>query len=132
MERLVYVSTASPSLAGGDVFDIIQKSSLRNPDRGITGFLCMVSGLFFQYIEGETLALDKLLDDLSHDQRHHSISILGRWATNQRAFPAWKMKRLHLSQTATQPTLLVEELRTLGIPADAVRKVEQYLAVGQV
>ncbi|WP_296721787.1 BLUF domain-containing protein [Erythrobacter sp.] len=131
MERLIYVSTAIPSLAGGDVFDIIQKSSLRNPDRGITGFLCVVGGLFFQYIEGDTSALDKLLGDLAHDPRHHSITILGRWAADKRAFPAWKMKRIHLSQPITQSADFIAQLRTLGIPEDAVRKVEQYLAVRQ-
>jgi Sensors of blue-light using FAD len=67
MEQLIYVSTASASVAGGDVFDITQRSSLRNPQRDITGFLVFANGFFFQYVEGPAAALDTLLDDLSRD-----------------------------------------------------------------
>lgn len=129
MEKLIYVSTASPSVAGGDVFDIIQKSSLRNPDRGVTGFLCFVGGLFFQYIEGQAAALDDLLVDLSRDPRHHSVTVLGRWDCDQRAFPAWKMKRLYLSDQANLDGGLIKQLRISGVPPEAVHEVEQYLAV---
>ncbi|MBA3864642.1 MAG: hypothetical protein C0517_11950 [Erythrobacter sp.] len=128
MEQLIYVSTASPSVDGGDVFDIIQRSSLRNPQRGITGFLIFVNGYFFQYIEGPAKALEQLLDDISRDSRHHSIKVLSRQPCSQRSFPTWKMKRLHLTDQAKLSGEVISQLKTLAIPAQAVRAVERFLA----
>lgn len=131
MQQLIYVSTASRAIAGGEVFDIVQKSALRNVERGITGFLFFLDGLFIQYIEGPDAALDDLLHDLARDSRHHSIEILGRRECEQRSFPNWKMKRLQASN-GTQPAgEMVEHMRALGVPADLARAVERYLAVRQ-
>ena len=128
MEQLIYVSTANPSVAGGDVFDIIQKSALRNPERGVTGFLVFANGKFFQYVEGLPSALDGLLDDLERDVRHHSITVLHRAPCSQRAFPGWTMKRLFASQQSGAPEVLIEQLAMLGIPADPLAAVERHLA----
>jgi hypothetical protein len=127
MEQLIYVSTANPSVAGGDVFDIIQTSARRNPERGITGFLVFANGQFFQYVEGESAALDRLLGDLSQDPRHHSIQVLHRQPCAQRAFPGWTMKRLFGSQQSGAPAVLLDQLATLGIPVEPVREVERIL-----
>jgi len=128
MEQLIYVSTARASVAGGEVFDIIRQSSLRNPQRGITGFLVFTNGLFFQYVEGSAPALDTLLDDLSRDPRHHSITILYRRPLAERAFPGWKMKRLPMADHAVLARDMVGQLRELGIPTDAVREVSEFLS----
>jgi Sensors of blue-light using FAD len=129
MEQLIYVSTAYPSVAGGDVFDIIQKSATRNRERGVTGFLVFTNGLFFQYVEGETAALDGLLSVLSTDPRHYAITVLHRAPRMERAFPDWTMKRLFASQQSGAPEVLLEQLTTLGIPAEPLREVERYLTV---
>lgn len=128
MEQLIYVSTASAAVAGGDVFDITQRSSLRNPQRGITGFLVFANGLFLQYVEGPPAALDTLLDDLSRDPRHHSIKVLDRRPLRERAFPGWKMKRLQIADHAVLAEDLVAQLRELGIPAETVLEVSELLS----
>ncbi|XUU61390.1 BLUF domain-containing protein [Erythrobacter sp. HA6-11] len=94
LEQIIYTSIASPDVNGGDVFEIIAQASMRNKDRGITGILTFVRGRFFQAIEGSKEELDKLLQSLERDARHHSLKILHRRPIIERQFENWAMKRL--------------------------------------
>lgn len=102
---------------------------MRNPERGVTGFLVFANGLFFQHVEGPAAALDTLLDDLSRDPRHHSLEVLGRRPRETRAFPGWKMKRLHMPDSTILAKDLVRNLREMEFPADVLREVSEYLSV---
>ncbi|HSF13056.1 MAG TPA: BLUF domain-containing protein [Erythrobacter sp.] len=124
MEQLIYVSLPSASIGGGDVFDIVQKSATRNTARGITGFLLFAEGLFFQCIEGSSLALDGLMADLACDPRHHSITELGRNPISERAYPNWAMKRVY---AGNGPSGLVAQLGAMGISPAEIEQVEQFL-----
>lgn len=129
MEQLIYVSTASRSVGGGDVFDIIQKSSARNAQRGVTGFLVFAAGVFVQFVEGEGAALDTLLQDLARDPRHHSVRVLDRRPCERRAFPGWKMKRLLVSEKADVLDALLKPLHSTRIPAEVLRETRELLKV---
>lgn len=129
MEQLVYASTAAPAVAGGDVFNIIEQSSRRNSQRGITGFLALVNGIFLQYIEGPATSLDMLLSDLERDSRHHSIHVIDRRPRETRAFPKWSMKRVSITNDSKAVTDLLDQLRGFGMPIAVLQSVEQFLTV---
>lgn len=129
MEQLIYVSTADRGLDGGGVFDIVHHSSSRNSERGITGFLIFAKGLFLQYIEGPTAALDALMADLGRDSRHHSITIIDRRACDKRAFATWTMKRVNPAVDAGPAQELLGKLPGLNVPADAVQQIKGLLAL---
>lgn len=94
MERLIYKSTAAPSVGTREVFDIVETSTERNPPRQITGFLLHDDDRFFQLIEGPAVDIANLLDELRADSRHREIAILQRVETTERLFTDWGMKRL--------------------------------------
>lgn len=129
MEQLVYASTAAPTVAGGDVFNIIEQSSRRNPQRGVTGFLVFVNGIFLQYVEGPVSSLDMLLNDLGRDSRHHSIRVIDRRPCEARAFPKWSMKRVTVIDNDVAVGSLLAQLRDFGLPQPVMQSVEQFLTV---
>ncbi len=129
MEQLVYASTAAPAVAGGDVFNIIEQSSRRNPQRGVTGFLVFVNGTFLQYVEGPGTSLDMLLADLERDSRHHSIRVIDRRPRETRAFPKWTMKRVSIIDNSKSADDLLVQLRGFGMPPEVLQSVKQFLTV---
>ena len=97
MEQVLYSSIAREGLGSDEVFTIIQTASRLNPQRDITGFLIFRDGRFLQLVEGPGHELDRLIDDLLGDPRHHSLQIIERTQVGARSFPNWRMKRVSRS-----------------------------------
>ncbi|AWW74293.1 hypothetical protein CD351_07615 [Erythrobacter sp. KY5] len=93
MKQVTYESEASPGLGADDVFDIISKSVRNNGDSGLSGFLIFAHNRFFQVIEGPAQGITDLMDRLSKDARHHSITILDERTVDKLSFSRWRMKR---------------------------------------
>lgn len=99
MLQLAYTSNAAPNLTSDEVFKIIETSARNNLGEGLTGFLVMSAGRFFQVVEGPQTAIDALFSRLSNDSRHSGIAILFRENISDRSFPKWQMKRVKLDET---------------------------------
>lgn len=128
MERLVYTSVARDDMAGDALFDIIQTSSRRNLERGITGFLAFSEGRFFQYVEGPTASLVSLLASLERDPRHHSIEILLRRPAQHSVFPGWRMKRVVPGTAANSGEQILSSLRAQGLEQDVISALEHFFS----
>ena len=94
MIQVTYTSEATDALRSGDVFRIVTTSSTNNDARDLTGFLIFSGDRFFQLLEGPDENVNALLAKLECDPRHTNITVLERCEISQRAFPAWKMKRI--------------------------------------
>lgn len=94
MIQVIYTSSAARDLASGEVFRIVTKSATNNGRDGLSGFLVYFNDRFFQVLEGEADAVDRLMARLEADPRHRSISVVERREVATPSFPSWRMKRL--------------------------------------
>ena len=67
----------------------------RNVECDITGVLVFGNGVFFQWIEGPPLKVEKLIASLHVDPRHYDIVALDRGVEKrERLYPHWEMERV--------------------------------------
>jgi len=91
----VYCSRAAEGVDDVEVDRIIEWSQRRNVERNITGVLVFGSGVFFQWIEGPPVEVEKLIASLNGDPRHHDIVPLDRNVEKrERLYPNWEMERV--------------------------------------
>ena len=91
-DYVVYRSFATdPRDMSSHVVDILGQSLRNNPDHGVTGFLHMERGRFYQYLEGPKAGVDGLMEKLKTDWRHHGMDFCGSGQTDIRLFEGWDM-----------------------------------------
>lgn len=90
LSRLIYVSW-SPEHINADLPDILLQSRRNNAREGITGALCFLKGVYMQYLEGPTAAVEALWQKIEVDDRHHMPKLLERCLVTERLFEDWKM-----------------------------------------
>lgn len=90
--------------------DVVAKSKINNPRRGISGLLFYHNGRFLQIIEGEQDALEQLMAILQQDPRHTDIVRIIDENIYQRSFAQWNMDSLNLSP---DETIDVKELQII-------------------
>lgn len=105
--RLCYVSRATfkPYTVNGmdqQVAGILSQSRLNNQRRNLVGALYYANGVFFQCLEGEEAAIDRLLAQLQQDDRHTDLRVLSRLPIRERAFQDWEMKYAMLDREIRQ------------------------------
>ena len=91
MECLIYVSEALVSARSREATGIYLDARRRNRDLAVTGYLHREAGYYAQYLEGEAVTLDPLLQKLWDDWRHRNLDIRLRQSLGSRRFPAWDM-----------------------------------------
>ena len=95
LDTFVYCSRAAEGIDDVEVDRIIERSQRRNVERNITGVLVFGSGVFFQWIEGPTAEVEKLIASLHGDPRHYDIVELDRSMEKRvRLYPNWEMERV--------------------------------------
>jgi len=99
LSRLVYASRA-PDRADLDIPLIIDWSRKANVELDITGVLCLLDGVYMQYLEGEEDTVNSLFDRIRVDSRHHDVTPLDRRPVPRRAFPDWSMALLEWTDNA--------------------------------
>ena len=93
--HFVYCSRASEGVDDSEVDRIVASAKRHNPARSITGVLVFGSGVFFQWIEGPRAAVEKLVENLYGDARHHDIVTLSQSEeARERLYPDWDMERV--------------------------------------
>lgn len=91
--RLIYASRARP-FRSEDVAGILRQSHENNPAAGVTGALCLLDGVYMQYLEGPQAAVEHLFARLLDDERHGKLQLLDRGPVPSRVFPGWSMALL--------------------------------------
>jgi hypothetical protein len=89
--RLIYVSTASDSLAKEDVEAILATARRENADHDVTGMLLYDSTSFLQLLEGPQEGVSRIFDSICEDDRHHNVVVIQRQTDVARQFPNWTM-----------------------------------------
>ncbi|WP_234196495.1 BLUF domain-containing protein [Pseudacidovorax sp. NFM-22] len=91
--RLIYASRAQV-FRSEDVAGILRQSRENNPAAGVTGALCLLDGVYMQYLEGSQAAVEHLYGRILDDERHRQLRLLDRGPTPARVFPHWSMALL--------------------------------------
>ncbi len=91
MIRILYFSTALPSVSRSDVRTLVAQSSTSNEKHGITGALGFNGRNFCQVLEGDEAEVRKLLSVIAQDKRHSGFKILDEKQIETRYFPDWSM-----------------------------------------
>ena len=125
MKRIMYISTTTRKLSNEEVDEIGRKSVVNNARDHVTGVLLSAHEFFFQILEGEAKDVDRVLDRIRSDSRHHDILILkAEHDISERFFSHWSMKTVRLDGTGD---LLMEAIRImLGNITESHRIIERY------
>jgi hypothetical protein len=100
--QIIYISrsTFAPSTTTNgiepNVARILAKSRVNNRKNGLVGVLYFGDGCFFQCLEGEESAVDKLYQTLLQDDRHTDIKLLSKKSVEELSFSEWSMKYVPL------------------------------------
>ncbi len=70
---------------------LVERASIKNKLRNISGVLSYKDGRIIQLIEGETTQLENLYADILHDKRHQEVLTLLDIKDSQRIFLEWGM-----------------------------------------
>lgn len=89
--RLIYTSRMAPLV---DLQALVAQAQENNLVLGITGALTTLEGNFFQYLEGDAAAVDRLFQTIQRDARHFRVKILERREIPRRLFADWTMAHM--------------------------------------
>ena len=112
--ELVYASRSNVDRNTGglgiepEIGRILTQSRRNNEPKEIGGVLCFGNDAFFQCLEGEREAVEKLYNKLHDDPRHRDVTLLRKRSIERRRFKLWNMKYLTLDRD------LREKLRQRG------------------
>ena len=95
LSTIVYHSKASVGFTELDLLYLLAGSRARNRTEGVTGILVFDRGMFFQWIEGPNLPLQRIWNSIRKDQRHHDIKVLADTSIPVRLFQDWHMQFAH-------------------------------------
>jgi len=100
LEHLIYASVASQPFEAVQLADLLEKARASNELNGLTGMLlhCDADGSFFQVLEGEPAAIDRLLQKLLSEKRHSNLTLIIREPIPERQFAGWTMGFSSVSQ----------------------------------
>ena len=93
LKRLIYGSRAVDANST-NLRAILTASRTGNPKAGITGALCLLDGVYMQYLEGDERVVEALYARIEIDPRHRAPVVLDRTFIAVREFPEWSMALL--------------------------------------
>lgn len=104
--RLLYVSTADPSIDEAGLSRIIEAARTRNAALDITGLMVFTGSHFMQLLEGPKDAVEVIFDMICEDEHHSAVARLIAEPARERSCPDWAMA-----------------LRVIDAPEDGARHV---------
>lgn len=105
LQRIVYCSTAArPDLALPLLAEVLAVSDRNNRRDGLTGVLLISKGRFFQVLEGAAQDLDRTMNRIRLDPRHHDVDVVSRRPIKSRRFAQWAMVAARITP-AQQPEI---------------------------
>ncbi len=94
--------------------ELLESARNSNGLNGITGVLVYVEGVFLQILEGDKTCLLNLMDKISKDVRHETVTILRETDVPSAFFGDWKMA--YVSASAEQVAAWAGLSRTADMP----------------
>jgi uncharacterized membrane protein (DUF373 family) len=91
MIRLVYISQAVKPFSTDELMNLLRQCRQGNAANEITGVLLYFNECFVQVLEGKEEVVNKTLQKIKHDLRHHNLTELERSYIKKRHFPDWSM-----------------------------------------
>lgn len=118
---LTYVSrmTLKAGVTPRTLSDIMTVAQRENSAHQITGFLCFGNGYFFQYIEGEKLAIEQLFGNIQRDGRNRDVTLKSKGMIEQRLFQDWQMLMVNINNPETHEDVINAFLPVLSAGSKA-------------
>ena len=95
LSAVIYRSRAVAPLADLDLFYLLAHARRRNETLGLSGLIVYDRGYFFQWLEGNDVALGKVWNSIRRDTRHTEITVLADQTIPTRLFDDWHMRFAH-------------------------------------
>jgi hypothetical protein len=92
LSSLVYRSRSVAPLSDYDLYELVQAAQSRNQAESVTGLMLYDDGRFYQWLEGPTDNVYRLMRSIKRDQRHTDIEILSDKPAAARQFGDWSMR----------------------------------------
>ena len=89
--QVIYVSERT-DFSDDSLTHIFDTSQNNNPEKGISGCLLIGSNSYLQFLEGPSLAVEKLYSKIKFDTRHKSVKKLHDQRVEKKLFLSWSMK----------------------------------------
>lgn len=107
--RMVYVSTTTNPVNNiningvqKDVGRILMQARKNNPPLKVGGVLYFSNNFYFQCLEGEQEAVNRVYNKILDDPRHQNVQSVSVKRINKRLFANWSMKYVALDDFVTQ------------------------------
>ena len=91
MYTLTYESTATNTVKGAEMEELLEKARTNNSRDGITGCLIYYKGSFVQLLEGDKKKIEALYAKIQKDERHKNVTLFAEDEISTRMFPNWGM-----------------------------------------
>jgi len=92
LATVVYRSRAVAPLAPPDLKAILQVARTRNRREAVTGVMLYDDSRFFQWLEGPTEAVKRVMHSIRRDPRHTDLEVLDDRPAAARMFGDWEMR----------------------------------------
>jgi hypothetical protein len=90
--QLIWVSAAVRPFSPDELEQLLKRSRAANQARGITGLLLYHKESFLQLMEGPSLEVESVFENvILKDPRHTDVAVLLRRTVGERSFPDWSM-----------------------------------------
>jgi Sensors of blue-light using FAD len=95
MGLLYFLYASTPMLGELDVerelAELVSLSTASNKDKNLTGALIYTEKYFVQFLEGDSLSIDKLMAKVVIDTRHKDIILMARGVPSSRIFESFSL-----------------------------------------
>ena len=107
MISITYISKETLPFGSIDLLKLLDQCHKNNSSCGITGMLIYGNGTFLQCLEGESSAVEQMLEKIKSDARHKDFKILSNIKIQNRLFSKWNMgfERLTEKSVVDKPGL---------------------------
>ncbi len=95
---IIYLSQALIDFDRQSIEQLLKVATTKNYQFNITGYLYYEDEHFFQYIEGETVQVNRLMENIQHDGRHSVLIDVHDDTLISRRFPGWNMRYIYKDQ----------------------------------
>lgn len=113
--------------------NIVRSSIKNNAEFEITGALCLLNGVYCQYIEGDVNVIQALYWKLVTDARHQDVKLLEFSGIAQRLFEGWAMACVSWNEQTHAAVEKLNLIDTLDLHAiTAVNAVAMFQAIAGV
>lgn len=121
MYTLTYESTATNSMQGLEMEELLEKARFNNQRDDITGCLIYYKGGFVQLLEGDKNKIEALYTKIKKDERHKNVTLFSDDEISERTFPNWGMAYYPINENHVTKYEFEQFRRNLILLSDLVK-----------